>query len=33
MDKIEIINIAKEFAEVVKGSFQVRKVVLYGSQA
>jgi len=33
MDKIEIINIAKEFAEVVRGSFQVRKVVLYGSQA
>jgi len=33
MDKDQIINIAKEFANVVKGDFQVRKVVLYGSQA
>jgi len=33
MDKIQIINIAKKFAEVVKENFQVKKVVLYGSQA
>jgi len=32
MDKVQIINIAKEFANVVKGDFQVKKVVLYGSQ-
>ena len=33
MGKKQILEIVKDYAEVVKGIFPVRKIILYGSQA